>query len=85
MGKYKLTLLLNTKKDVSSIKSIANVYGGIVLDECEISEGLKKGDTIECIDYEDAIKLMHELEEKDIPTDFLYEKDGKEGLWLEVK
>ena len=85
MGKYKLTLLLNTKKDVDCIKSIANVYGAIVKDECELTQDLKPGDTLECVDCEEAIRLMKELEEKDISTDFLYEKDGKEGLWLEVK
>lgn len=43
------------------------------------------GDTIKCHDEEDCIQTMQELSKGGIDTDFLYEKDGKEGLWLEVK
>ena len=85
MSKYKITLIFNSKKDVKAIKNIANVYGAIIRDECEIEEEFKTGDTIECVDADEAIKLMNELEDRDIITDFLYEKEGKKGLWLEVK
>ena len=45
---------------------------------------LKVGDTIKCADAEDIISTMQELAKCGIETDFLYEKDGEEGLWLEV-
>ena len=45
---------------------------------------LKVGDTIKCADAEDMISTMQELAKCDIETDFLYEKDGEKGLWLEV-
>ena len=35
-------------------------------------------------DDEDMIKTMNELEKHDIQTDFLYEKDGEKGYWLEI-
>ena len=42
---------------------------------------LKAGDTIKC---RDAIRMSEELLKSGIYTDFLYYKDGKRGLWLEV-
>ena len=45
---------------------------------------LKSGDTIKCSDGEDMIKTMNELEKENIHTDFLYEKDGEKGYWLEI-
>jgi hypothetical protein len=45
---------------------------------------LKVGNTIKCADKEDCIKTMTDLAKEDIVTDFLYEKDGEQGLWLEV-
>ena len=46
---------------------------------------LKAGDTIKCRDKCEMVNAMVKLAKKDIETDFLYEKDGKKGLWLEVK
>lgn len=43
------------------------------------------GDTIQCHDKYDCIRTMMELERKGVETDFLYEKDGEKGFWLEVK
>lgn len=45
---------------------------------------LKTGDTIKCRDADDAIRMSEELLKAGIYTDFLYYKDGKRGLWLEV-
>ena len=45
---------------------------------------LKKGDTIKCHDAEELLSLMKELENEGYGTDFLYTKDGEEGLWLEI-
>jgi hypothetical protein len=45
---------------------------------------LKSGDTIKCFDAEDMIKTMNDLEKENIHTDFLYEKDGEKGYWLEI-
>ena len=45
---------------------------------------LKVGDTIKCHDKDDLIKTMTELAKYGIFTDFMYEKDGENGLWLVV-
>ena len=45
---------------------------------------LKVKDTIKCANAEDLIKTMQELAKENIQTDFIYEKDGEKGLWLEV-
>lgn len=45
---------------------------------------LNVGDTIKCHDKEEMIDLMIELAKEGIETDFLHEKDGEKGLWLEV-
>ena len=49
-----------------------------------IKDVLKKGDTIKCYDEKEIISLMGELEKEGYMTDFLYEKDGQKGLWLEI-
>ena len=46
---------------------------------------LKTGDTIKSSNKEEMVEIMNELAKENIETDFLYEKDGKCGLWLEVK
>ena len=46
---------------------------------------LKVGDTIQCHDKEEMVDLMTELEKENITTDFMYEKDGKQGFWLVVE
>lgn len=45
---------------------------------------LEVGDTIKCSTSEEMVDLMKELAKEGIDTDFLYEKDGEHGLWLEV-
>lgn len=45
---------------------------------------LNVGDTIKCRDKEDAVDVMVALAQDSIETDFLYEKDGQKGFWLEV-
>ena len=45
---------------------------------------LKVGDTIKCANKEDCVRTMTELAQAGVETDFLYEKDGEIGLWLEV-
>ena len=45
---------------------------------------MKEGDTIKCHDADDMIRAMTELAREGIETDFVYEKDGKKGFWLEV-
>ena len=49
-----------------------------------MSRELKVGDTIKCHDAEELIDYMYGLHDEGIETDFLYEKDGEKGLWLEV-
>ena len=46
---------------------------------------LKKGDTIKCRDPEDLANVFMELSKLDIDVDFMYEKDGEKGYWLEVQ
>jgi hypothetical protein len=45
---------------------------------------MKVGDTIECRDKADMVETMYQLQREGIETDFVYELDGKKGLWLEV-
>lgn len=45
---------------------------------------LKIGDTIQCVDADDMIDTHTRLAVQGIETDFVYEKEGKKGYWLEV-
>jgi hypothetical protein len=45
---------------------------------------IKTGDIIYCHDVEDMIHTSEELANSDIETDFLYERDGEKGYFLEV-
>ena len=45
---------------------------------------LRKGDTIKCAAADDCVRTMNELASCCIETDFLHEKDGESGLWLEI-
>lgn len=46
--------------------------------------GLLVGDTIQCRDKEEMVKYMMALAQEGIDSDFMYEKDGKKGLWLVI-
>ena len=46
---------------------------------------LKAGDTIKCADKEDLLNAHNDLALNGVYTDFLYEKDGEQGLWLIVE
>lgn len=46
---------------------------------------LQVGDTIKCGNKADLVETHNKLAFAGIHTDFLYEKDGEKGLWLEVK
>lgn len=46
---------------------------------------LKAGDTIKCADKEYLLNTHNDLALNGVYTDFLYEKDGEEGLWLIVE
>ena len=46
---------------------------------------LKVGDTIKCADKEYLLTTHNELALNGVYTDFLYEKDGEQGLWLQVE
>lgn len=48
------------------------------------NERLKVGDTIKCATSKEMVDLMMLLAKEGIETDFLYEKDGEHGLWLEI-
>lgn len=45
---------------------------------------LKIGDTIKCADKEDLLNTHNDLALNGVCTGFLYEKDGVQGLWLEI-
>lgn len=42
------------------------------------------GDTIKCHDKNEMVDYMMALAQEGIETEFVYEKDGVKGLWLEV-
>ena len=42
------------------------------------------GDMIRCHDKREMISIMESLAKEGITTDFVYEKDGEKGLWLEI-
>lgn len=44
----------------------------------------KKGDTIKCSSSDEAVDLIGTLLREDYDADFLYEKDGEKGLWIEI-
>ena len=46
---------------------------------------LKAGDTIKCADKEDLLNTHNDLASNGVYTDFLYEKDGEQVLWLIVE
>lgn len=45
---------------------------------------LSVGDIIKCADADDCINTMMVLQKEGIETEFIYEKYGERGLWLEV-
>lgn len=45
---------------------------------------LKIGDTIQCVDADEMIDTHTRLAVQGIDTDFVYEKEGEKGYWLEV-
>ena len=45
---------------------------------------LKKGDMIECADAEEAANTADYLNMKGIEWDFVYQKDGQKGIWIEI-
>lgn len=45
---------------------------------------LSVGDMIRCADAEDMVNTMKDLQEEGIDTEFEYERNGEEGLWLVV-
>lgn len=47
-------------------------------------EDLKKGDTIRCHDKDDMLNTDLELCRLGYNTDYMYEKDGKTGYWIEI-
>ena len=66
---------------------------GEIIPECRMvcplcqekpNERLKVGDTIKCATSKEMVDLMMLLAKEGIDTDFLYEKDGEHGLWLEI-
>lgn len=49
----------------------------------KFSEKLKQA--MQQLGINQALKTMKDLAKEGVETDFLYEKDGVQGLWLEVK
>lgn len=47
--------------------------------------GLKPGETIKCRNYQHMKKVHDELAVLGIRSDYLYEKDGKEGMWIIIE
>lgn len=45
---------------------------------------MRKGDYIKCSSADETIRVMQDLAQEDVETDFVYEKDGVKGFWLIV-
>jgi hypothetical protein len=45
---------------------------------------LKKGDYIKCKDADEAADVADSLNMKGIEWDFVYQKDGQKGIWIEI-
>lgn len=45
----------------------------------------KAGETIKCHSFEEMKKVHDDLTALGIKSDYLYEKNGKEGMWIIVK
>lgn len=59
-----------------------------IQEECErrVEMGeLKAGDTVKCFNYEDMHRVLESLKKQGYKVDYLYEKDGKEGMWVVIK
>ena len=66
-------------------------YGGYrekIVAGCKLTElcksALSVGDIIKCHDKDDAVTTSMELAMMGVHTDFIYERDGERGLWLEI-
>lgn len=46
---------------------------------------IQKGDFIRCHDKDDMVKVFTEMSKLGYELEFVYEKDGEKGLWLEVQ
>ena len=46
---------------------------------------LRPGETIKCRSYEHQHQMLKELEALGINADYLYVKDGKEGMWVIIE
>lgn len=46
---------------------------------------LKAGDTVKCFSYEDMHHVLESLKKQGYKADYLYEKDGKSGMWIIIK
>lgn len=45
---------------------------------------LKKGDLIKCADPEDVANVADALQQDGYDWDFVYERDGEKGIWIEI-
>ena len=45
---------------------------------------MKTGDFIKCADPEEAADVADALQMEGIDWDFVYEKDGQKGIWIEI-
>ena len=55
-----------------------------MLEKEDEKRNLQVGDTIQCRDREEMLHYMYALQDDGIETEFLYEKNGVKGLWLEI-
>ena len=45
---------------------------------------LSKGDFIKCHDAEEASYIADRLQQDGYDWDFVYERDGQKGIWIEI-
>lgn len=49
-----------------------------------MNKRLEVGDTIRCVDADELLEMNGIMEKRGYEVDFLYEKDGEKGYWLEI-
>lgn len=49
-----------------------------------LKDWLTPGDTIRCMNSEDAAEVAEALGEAGYEWDFVYELNGKKGIWIEI-
>ena len=74
---------INIKQVMENLKDDNDLFFAKYLPRTR--RALQKGDTIKCHNADEMVELSTILSKEDIDNDFLYEKDGKKGFWIEIQ